>query len=386
MMKKKELINNVVVQVPEVKCTGCNACINACPHNALIRGENELGHFLPRLLQENCMDCGICVKTCPSLNLQQFYFPIKAYAAWAKSLSEHISSTSGGLASLLIKSFIESKNIVYCCAFRQKPEISHFKIVNFDNISLIKGSKYVQSDIGETYRSIQSDLNNHKVLFIGTPCQVAGLKNFLHKDFDNLLCVALVCHGVPPQKLLFEHLNYRNIPLSTIDNIQFRCQDDFQYKLKVWANNTLVYNKTIFQDLYYSAYNDCLIMRESCVNCIYAKPERCEDITLGDFHQLGKIRPFNENPKGNVSLILINTKKGDNYLDSFSKRDDFVLIQREIEEALAGNPQLQKSSKRRANYDLFKKLYPKIGFDKAAKICLYKRFLKNLFLQSRIKN
>ena len=378
--------NNVQFLVPEKDCTGCSACLNACPHDSIFMAENSNGHILPKVNQDTCSDCGYCAKICPSLRDVDVYTPIKTYAGWILDIDEHLTCTSGGVATILAKHIIANSGVVYGCTSCLGNEIKHIRVTTTEGIDKLKGSKYVQSNIHYIFRQIKDDLKElTTVLFIGTPCQVAGLKNYLNSKYSNLITVALVCHGVPPQKILYDHISGICGDLNDIKLIKFREQGRDKYTLSIETSKGVIYKKTIFEDLYYSAFNDCLTMRESCVNCKYACVQRCEDITLGDFHQIGTKIPFNFSVKGNISLILANTKSGLNILSNIS-RNALELHERTLEEALEGNPQLQVSSKRRANYKLFTTLYPLLGFKSAARIVLWRRLMKNLIIRNIIRN
>lgn len=378
---------NVGNRVPEDDCTGCSACMNICPVNAISMAENIIGHIFPKVDSDKCINCGKCIKTCPSLNIPHKNLPDGVYAGWAKNLNEHLSSTSGGIATAIAKMILYKGGIVYASAFTTKPEIKHIRITKIEDLDTVRGSKYTQSNISFILRPLKEDLTLGKeVLFIGTPCQVAGLKNYLGRDYGNLRCIGLVCHGVPPQKLLFEHLRDQGVDLSKIDNVTFRNQAGFQYVLTVYSGNEILYRRTLFQDLYYSAFNDCLTSRKSCIKCQYANQQRVEDITLGDFHGLGNRIPFDNTSGGNISLILVNNGKGASCIDKALIENRIVVEQRTLQEALKYNPQLRMSSRRRANYSIFIKLYSTLGFKWAGRIVMFRRLIKNKILSFKFNS
>lgn len=368
--------------VSEKDCTGCCSCYNTCKSSAINLKTNEIGHLFPYIDGEKCIGCGACQKNCPAFTNNFHQKPInKVHAAWAKDIIEHSTSTSGGLASVLARSIINAGGVAYGCASLPKCEFKHIRITKEEDVNLLKGSKYVQSYIGLIYRQVKKDLQNDiKVLFIGTPCQISGLLSFLQKDYDNLYTIDLVCHGVPSQQLLLDHINSIGINKEDITKVSFR--DPNGYYLTIWNEGQVLYQKDYLRDLYYSGFNDALFSRESCVNCKYAKSDRTGDITLGDFHGLGKDIPFAINSNGNISLLTVNSHKGNQMLEDISSKIEYY--KRSLDEALKYNPQLRESSHRKANYSSFVKKYKEEGYVKAAKSTLFVRRLKNIIL--KIKN
>lgn len=372
-------MNNVENVVPHDDCTGCAACMNVCPVDAIQMAEVEIGHIFP-IVSDKCIDCGKCVRICPAINDMHRNTMKQVFASWARNVDEHMTSTSGGVASVAARKIISDGGRVYGCTFENRAGVIHKGIKSLEDVDSLKGSKYVQSHIRYIYRQVSSDLKDGKqVLFIGTGCQVAGLKGFLGKEYNNLLTIGLICHGVPPQRLLFEYLSERGVDMSSVQYISFRQQKNPKYFLKaINADGVVIYGKSIYFDLYYSAFLDSLTIRDSCVRCLYASKERIEDITLGDFHKLGQKIPFNEKTDGMVSLLIGNSEKGQRFIESIKK--DIHLFPRSIEEAIHGNPHLVQPPHRRADYKRFVKLYEKKGFIKAAREVLKKRILKNSIL------
>ena len=184
-------------------CTGCASCFNSCYHGAITMEPDTLGYLRPLINETKCVDCGLCQTVCPVNHEVSSHYPLSSYVATAKDKSEMFSSTSGGLASVIARVIIKSGGLVYGCEEKNCEEICHSRIEKEVDIDKLKGSKYVQSTIGDSFLKIKNDLKNkRKVLFIGTPCQVAGLRNYLRKKHDELYTIDLICHGVPSQKIL----------------------------------------------------------------------------------------------------------------------------------------------------------------------------------------
>lgn len=186
-------------------CTGCGLCASICPKNSIkMVTIDKLGHLYPQIDQKKCVDCGLCKKKCPSLNTPIQTAPITAYAAIAKDNEEYHSSTSGGVASVFSRYIIEKGGVVYGCAVVEDDDvvdIRHIRVDMIDELYRLKGSKYVQSRITKIIPLLKEDIKNGKnVLFVGTPCQCAAIRNLYNKTPDNLYLVDLICHGVPSFK------------------------------------------------------------------------------------------------------------------------------------------------------------------------------------------
>lgn len=346
-------------------CTGCMACKNACPKQCISAVEGELGHLYPEIDRSRCIDCKLCVKVCPENKLVSLSAPLNAYAGWHINQKEYLTSTSGGAATAFGQFVINRGGVVYGCSARHGLKISHIRIDNINDLYLLKGSKYVQSDIEDSYRYVRQDLvSGNLVLFIGTPCQCAGLKSYLGKDYNNLYCVDLICHGVPSQKLLKKHL--LKISEGKADYVTFRKGNDMALKVfdksgkKIYYSN--VWNER-YKDSYYSTFIDGYTYRESCYQCRYAKPERCSDITVGDFWGLGSDLKFD--PVNGCSCILPVTDKGIDLL----KAAPLELHKRKVAEAVAGNAQLRNPMHKSFRISLFRKLYRIFGIRNAYILC-----------------
>lgn len=359
------------------KCTGCSACMNACPSHSIQMAEGKIGHICPQIL-ESCIECGKCIKLCPANNLVELRTPQKTFAAWAKDKYEHVTSTSGGIAAVLTNSYLENGGVVYGCASLPEGKVMHIRIVDKNEAHKLKGSKYVHSHIGNALMQVKNDLKeDKKVLFIGLPCQVAGLRNFIGRNDENLCTVDLVCHGVPSQKVLFDYLEELGIHRESIDKLGFREMSEFC--LSVESNGTIIYHKPHIKDLYYLAFLDNLCFRDSCFSCRYASDKRCGDLTIGDFWGLGKKKDFPYEPNGNVSLVLVNSSVGLKAISAVS--DQIELVERELSEAVEGNHNLRKPSTC-TNANMFRDYFDRnVPMRTAFKKCLRIRRVKALILQ-----
>lgn len=358
---------------PIDKCTGCSACFNICGKSDIKMSEDACGYIHPQIDQNLCVDCGLCVKVCPVNTKVTLRYPQKCYAATVKSDKELASCASGGMATELSRYIIEKGGIVYGCTGKDIRNVHHIRVDKVEELEYLKGSKYVQSYIGNTYIKIKKDLQSGKsVFFIGTPCQVAGLQGYLgQKDYPNLLTADLVCHGVPSQKMLNDNINLycrnneevavwfrQKEQLISPNNVQWKINFGWFYKTKQMKSPCAV---EYYKDPYMFGFLAPLTFRNSCFNCRYANISRCSDFTLGDFWGLGKDAGFISG-KG-VSVVLINTCKATSIWSEVSK--SCVCVQRDVVEAQKGNGQLQVPSRKHKNYDVFISIYPKLGLKKS---------------------
>ena len=358
------------------QCTGCAACMNRCPKKCIEMHEDSImGHLHPIIDHTKCVDCGACKKVCPvnsPLNLQK---PLTAYAGWDKSESEYESSTSGGAASAFARYVIRQGGVVYGCAMMPGIEVRHIRIDTEYDIRLLKGSKYVQSTIGDVYSKVREDLcQDRKVLFIGTPCQVAGVKSFIGERIaGNLYTVDLICHGTPSLAFLRRHILKKTKGVVP-DEIFFR--KGAYLLLLLLLSGKEIYRSSLFeqryQDIYYNAFFDGFSYRDSCNTCRYAQPNRVSDVTIGDFWGLDGDLPL-EHPHG-CSVLLPTTEKGMVLIDGI--RSEFNLFERSVDEAVNGNEQLRNPKKKNFRIKVFRKILPLFGIDKSYRLCMFDKIIK----------
>lgn len=308
--------------VDKAKCTGCHACLNICPRSCIEMKEDEQGFKYPEVDSVNCVDCGMCEQVCHMTKSDITSQPTEAYGAKNKDLEERMNSSSGGIFALMAKWILDRGGSVYGAAFNKDYEVEHIRVTDKKDLKKLQTSKYVQSIIGKTYSEVRDDLLADKyVLFTGTPCQIAGLKVFLRKDFDKLFCQDIMCHGVPSPKLWKKYLNELNA--GVIKRISFRDKAegwaDFHVVIEGQKRSVSdVFNK----NTYMRAFLADASLRPSCYNCHYKNLEYAGDFCLGDFWGIEEFCPEINDNKG-VSLLLINTSKGKELLDKV--RDNIEL-------------------------------------------------------------
>lgn len=298
-------------------CTGCGACGDKCPVGAITFKYNAEGFAYPDICIDICTRCNLCEQVCPILNEDDGFSKIISYASY--SYSKPKESSSGGMFYSLASSIIDDNGFVYGAAFNNEMRLTHVRINQIDDLKKLCGSKYVQSDCIGIYKQVQSDLKSgFKVLFSGTPCQVAGLKRYLRKEYESLYMIDLICHGVPSPKLFTEWIQYceqlrnkRVVNFLTRDN---REGWDNKFRSTLYFGNGLEEYNSMLSNLWNRIFFSELATRRSCSNCKFASLKRHGDLTLGDFWGVEDVCP-EMNVKSGVSLIQVNTVKGQRLLD-----------------------------------------------------------------------
>ena len=333
-------------------CSGCCACYNKCPRAAITMQEDEFGFFHPLIDQNKCIDCGLCVKVCPENFAPQFNKEIVTYASISKNEEIRCNSTSGGVATTLSQIIIDNSGVVYGAAFDGEFNLSHTRIVDKKDLPKLQGSKYVQSYIGETYKHVKNDLSFHPVLFIGTPCQVAGLLNYIPEKFkNNLFSISFICGGVPSAKFLKNSLSDN---LNNAVGLKFRNGKDYGF----WIRYKNGYIKYIKRDSsrYFRGFDKKITLRYSCYNCRFAQNARVGDLTIGDFWGLSHGRFLNNKQKG-ISIIICSTKKGKYLVEKSSGY--LELENHDLCETLIMNPRLSSPPEWTKDIDRFRRYFLK---------------------------
>ncbi len=338
-----------VRELDKNNCTGCRMCEQICPVKAIEIVENEEGFIEPKVNEEKCINCGLCFKRCPQLNdiKNNRIDEIKVYAAKNKNIEEQKQSSSGGIFSILANYVLENKGKVYGCAFNSNLVAEQIAIKSKEELYKLRGSKYVQSNTQNTFTEAKKDLDNDKlVLYSGTPCQIAGLKAFLNKDYENLVTIDLVCHGVPSPKLFKKYIEYLEERYkSRVVSYEFRNKEKNGWGLtsKVVFDNGKTKYINANLDSYYKTFLKSYTYREVCYNCKYANTNRIADITLADYWGIKKKIPNFYDEQG-VSAIIINTEKGNKIFNKVIKNISY--IKSDISSVKEENHNLEYSSKR----------------------------------------
>lgn len=356
-------------------CTGCLACVHKCPSNCISVISDSLGNKFPEINYSKCIDCGVCYNVCQVVKQFSFNNPMQVYAAWNKDIEKCLTSSSGGIATLLSEYMINQGGVVYGCTFKTGFQVVHVRCSTLSEIYQLKGSKYVQSDMTTMYSQIQNDVKDErKILFIGTPCQVAGVKS-VFKNYEELYTVDLICHGVPSLKLFIESLSEK-ILNRNIDNVVFRRSNVFKREFLELGN--VAYAYPLKKDLYMKGFFTGLFYRKSCYQCKYARGQRISDVTLGDFWGIEKYLDTVDVSHG-ISCVLINSNKG-KWLWEFIK-NEINYMERNMSEAMLQNKQLSHPMRKTFRTVLFYKLFPILGFKYSCVICMFDRIIKSYIVK-----
>ncbi|MDO5291418.1 MAG: Coenzyme F420 hydrogenase/dehydrogenase, beta subunit C-terminal domain [bacterium] len=337
-------------------CSGCGACISLCRHGAVRLVLNNLGEEVAVIDQDKCIGCGLCKKKCPQESDVKGIRPSTCFASWTKNQYDYHTTSSGGIATLLCRRIIKMGGVVYGAAYLPTQDVTHIRIENEKELDKIKGSKYVQSTIVQCYKLIKQDLEEGRmVLFIGTPCQIAGIEA-VYGENEKLITVDLVCHGTPPREYLKEYITSM-VPSNGKDTkVAFR---EKKYWLSIYQEGSCIYHQRYNRDPYFLSFMNNEIFRENCYSCKYANVKRVSDITLGDFWGIKKLDTRLSMPE-HVSCVLINTLKGETLFSSV--KEECYSEEMLIEDAVKGNWNLHSTSMRPKLKDDFNRGYINGGF------------------------
>lgn len=339
-----EKFNNIDITGKD--CCGCGACYTNCPTNAISMQEDSEGFLYPVIDKNKCTNCGLCVKICPVVNPKYGNSSNpKCYAAMAND-EIRCHSSSGGIFPVLACYFLKNNGYVAGAVWDKDGSVKHIVSNKQEDIEAMRSSKYIQSSIGNCYKEIKDLLkDNKRVLFTGTPCQIAGLYGYLRKEYENLYTVEIICHGVPSPKVFKKYLDEE-----LNENEKF-LYTNFRDKINGWnpyltittTTTTRKFSYKAKQDNFMQAFLKNLCLRNSCGACRFNKLPRQADITIGDFWKIDKYKKKFNDQKG-TSLILINNLKGDFLLKNVE--NELKLIKKvPIKYAIKGNSNIIKSTK-----------------------------------------
>ena len=357
LLEKIEYLDEKYI-TDKYKCTGCMACLNICPNDAIEIIKSKDGFAYTKINKEKCIGCNLCRKVCPSNKYyKNEYNAPEYYAAFNLEEKDRIKSSSGGMVSLIAKTTLKKKGVVYGVALEEK-QAKNIRIDNEKELYKIMGSKYVQSEIGHTLKNVKQDLDDQKqVLFTGTPCQIEGLRSYLNKDYNNLTCVSIICHGVPSPEIFKKYIEEKEKKNSSkLKKINFR------NKQLGWHNYNIEYEydngkKEVVpasKDIYMSGYLKDYFLRECCYNCQMKYGEKSTaDIIIGDFWGIESTLPEIDDDKG-VSAIVINSAKGKDIFEELKANIKYEKVS--LEDISKGNPMLVTSTRYTKNKDNFFKL------------------------------
>lgn len=368
-------------------CCGCEACVQKCPKHCIAFKQDKEGFFYPQVDSEKCIDCHLCEKVCPIINQGQVRKPKFAYAAFNSDSLIRMKSSSGGAFTWIATKVIEQGGVVFGACYDEYWNVIHSYTESTEGLERFRGSKYVQSRIGTTYKRAKEFLDSGRyVLFTGTPCQIRGLKLFLRKDYNNLYTADFVCHGVPSPKIWQQYLceeleriektkterssadgkntvlSLSLIAASALADIAFRDKNDYGWEkycfvIRKKSGNKARQNSVLLSDIhynnpYFSLFLSHVLERYSCYDCPAKSGKSGSDLTMGDYWGIDYDQIIKKDDKG-VSLLMAHSDKGKWLMDGL------VDSKRSFQHAVAHNPMIVtslKSSKLRyKTYDAIEK-------------------------------
>ena len=363
----------MIVVYDKSKCCGCTACASVCAHRAISMEHDEQGFSFPHVNLDLCTNCHLCEEVCPLQKRPETNMAKHTFVALASDHKEQMTSTSGGLASVFARYIIaQFGGVVYGCTGNDCFHVRHIRIDSIQDLPAIKGSKYVQSDLNGIFPKVKTDLKSGRyVMFIGTPCQVAGLRKYLRKSYDKLFCVDFICHGVPSQQILTSAIKEFNLD-DTPHEVKFRLKEQgkpSQYCLQLTDTaGSVLYKGKYGKDCYMTGFIYALFYRDSCYQCPFASRERVGDITVGDYWNSDKEYDYLARSKDGLSQMHVNTDQGNRLYQLLS--DQLRVEPISLDKLLKHSGQLSHPMPRHRNADVFWALYKNSGFNIACRKAL----------------
>ncbi len=362
-------MNNVINIINQGNCTGCSACKEICPKDAIYMIYNKDGFLNPRIDNEKCVNCGICINHCPSF--KPYYLNNKSpkcYAVWADDGIRAVSS-SGGFFSVIACYFLEKNGYVCGAVYNDDFSVMHILTNRKENIKKMRGSKYIQSNVSGIYKEIKVQLSKgEKVLFTGMPCQIAGLYSNLGTEYSNLYTVELVCHGITSYKV-FEYYKKDVLKNKEIKALEFKKKTPWGWHAGINAefSDGSDYRKPAEEDAYFQAYLNGISKNVSCGKCKFNRFPRQADLSMGDFW---KVTDFDKSLNDNrgTSLVLINNEHGE---ELFNAVKSMLKLYREVplKYAVKGNSSLAAPYKNHFRRNKFFRELNNISFNKLVSHC-----------------
>lgn len=369
-------------------CCGCGSCMNICPKNAITMEPDQEGFLYPVINNKLCIECGSCKKVCNYQNNHELNEPKKAFAAANRDEKQLMVSASGGVFSALASKMLKEGGVVFGATLSVENGYAnphHIGIESIDDLPKLQGSKYVQSRIGDTYRQArQYLLEGKRVLFSGTPCQIAGLYGYLKKDYDNLITVDVICHGVPNEKFFNSYLEYEKNRRKAKEVTGYTFRDKSKGWGMVGRIDLLKKDDSCYSvyiparlETYYTLFLDGSIYRENCYSCKYATKKRGSDLTIGDFWGIKTEHPEllahnGYSIQNGISCVLANSDKGISVCQDM--KEILQLHDSSFEKVSRQNKQLIEPSHETKDRAVIMKLYVEKGYEAVEK--WFRKFYK----------
>lgn len=329
--------------------------------------EDTEGFYYPVVDEKKCVNCNLCEKVCPIKKEEKRDQKLWAYATYSKETKIRLQSSSGGMFSLIAEYVLKNKGIVFGVVFNSEQTVNHVSIERLEDLDKLRGSKYIQSQIKETYKEAKSYLEKGKlVLFTGTACQIAGLKGFLRKEYENLVTIDVLCHGVPSKRVWKKYIeNQENLNNGHLKNVFFRNKDNGwkQYEVCADFDNGREYRKMHGQDIFMRLFLSEICLRPSCH---FKSLDRPSDFTLGDSWGIENYMPEIDDDKG-TSVVLLHSEKAKEIFEKL--KDKMIFKEVEVDKILPPTADSRKSviahPKRKQFFEL---LEQGVGIEKLVKL------------------
>ena len=360
-------------ELPLMKCTGCGVCVQLCSKKAVSLCENHEGFLYSKVDDKLCVNCGLCEKNCPvnqSKNNAEKYSEKESFACIANDEKIREESSSGGMFSVLAERIIAEGGVVFGAEFDKDFSVKFGWTNSSEGLERFRGSKYLQARTEDSFCECKKILKDgRKVLFTGTPCQIAGLKAFLKKNYENLYTIDFICHGVPSPKLWQKYIKYREKKSAsrTVKTAFRRKNDGWKlFSLSFTFANDSEYRQPLTKDKYLQIFLKDNALRESCYRCTFRGDNHKSDLTIADFWGIEAVYPEFFDDRG-TSLLIVQNEKEKKLFDLC--KDECRLSQVDFDKAVSFNPSYFKSPVRKGKRNAFYKDFEKRGID-----YLYRRF------------
>lgn len=353
------------------KCCGCNACKQVCPKGCVQMKSDSEGFLYPLIDEEGCINCKLCEKVCPVKNTKEKSDEVlNTYVAYTNKEMIRLNSSSGGLFTVLAQEILNKNGVVFGAAFDDKFQVKHIGIYGSSELHKLRGSKYVQSMVGDTYYQVKELLSSGQyVLYSGVACQIEGLKSYLGKEYEKLYTIDVLCHGVPSPKLWNEYLKYEeNFYSSSVKSIFFREKNPGwkNFSMKILFKDSQKLQQVAWDNKYMNMFLSNICLRPSCHDCKFKKLNRNSDITIGDAWGVQDFLPEMDDDKG-TSVVLIHSEKGNDLFKEIKNKLKYK--QCEVDKALPPTADSRKSVKmHKKRNEFFYKLNKGISIEKLAKM------------------
>ena len=388
----------------KTNCCGCSACFNICLKDSIKMEYDSEGFLYPKVNNDKCIKCGLCIKSCPIINNKKENKVLEVYGAKNKNVDEQLKSSSGGMFSIFANYVLEQNGIVFGATFDNNWKVVHKYIDKKEDLDDLRRSKYVQSDINTTYKQAKQFLDEGKiVLFTGTPCQIAGLKHYLKKYYENLLLIDLICFQVA-SPIVWKKFLEENFDIEDIKQIDFRDKlygwDKSIMSLSLKNNNKYPKLSFIYSllpkriKMLLSATNYALSYRKGCLSGLFSRPschkcyfkgDRNSDFTIGDLWGINNILPNMYDNKG-VSVLTINSQKAKEVFEKVKNNVEYEQIN--YDDMIKHNPAFVSSAPihlkreyffKRYQFENLNKLIPELIGKRTLVTKVFRKIIKNVF-------